>query len=137
MLGLIPKDDRSARLFREYGQGKVTTDWLVVAVESEDPFTADGLAALAAAVRRIEALPRVRPSINPFSPVTFERDGGKLQVVPVAAGGAPAAPPRRPPSSAGGCPAIPLASGFLVSARRADALGLLPHRARGPATRAR
>ncbi len=89
VLGLVPKDARAARLFEEYSQGQAKTDWLVVAVKSENPFTAGRLAAFSEAIRRIEALPNVLRSINPFNLITFEQDGRQLQVVPMAAGGRP------------------------------------------------
>ncbi len=116
VLGLIPKDDRSARLFKEYGQGRVTTDWLVMAVEADDPFTPGRLAALAEAIRRIEALPHVRRSINPFNLVTFERDGRQLEVVSSAPGGRPPRSPEEIAALRQRLARDPLAHGFLMSA---------------------
>ncbi len=76
---MLPSDEKMAELedvaHEESGLGT-----LVVAVESEDPFTLEGLKAFSRALEEIEALPGVLPGLHPFNFLSFERVGTKIQV---------------------------------------------------------
>ncbi len=82
---ILPEQAEPIRLIEEYGEN-LTPDYLVVAVESEELFSLDKLKALEEAVNRIEMLPQVNGSINPFNLLTFEKKGKRIRLVPMSPG---------------------------------------------------
>ena len=50
---LIPADEESTRLMEKYGGDTITEDYLIIAVESEDPFTLKALEAFSRAIEEI------------------------------------------------------------------------------------
>ncbi len=83
---LIPENAAIRRLMNSYRKAGLSGEFFVLAVQSEDPFRPEKLAALDEALRRLEALPELESGITPFSLMTFEKQGGRLAVVSVAPG---------------------------------------------------
>jgi predicted RND superfamily exporter protein len=87
---LLPESAEIVRLRERYKTQGITGEFLVLAVESENPFTIDKLRVLNEVYRRLEELPEIEEGITPFSLMTFERQSTRLTVVPIAPGrGAP------------------------------------------------
>jgi hypothetical protein len=83
---LIPENDAVRRIMNSHRKPGLSGEYLVVAVESEDPFRIDRLAVLYDVLRRLEDLPEIESGITPFNLMSFERQGSRLMVVPVAPG---------------------------------------------------
>jgi uncharacterized protein len=81
---MVPDDDTVTALFEKYGAGSVISDYLVIAVESENPYTPERLAAFWEAINAIENDPLVNRSINPFNQLTFRKNGAKLEIIPMS-----------------------------------------------------
>ncbi len=84
---LIPEDQRINRLIAEYSRGRPEEEFLVLAVQADDPFRLEGLAAFEEAIHTIERLPPMGKAVSPFNWVTFQNEDGRLMVVPVAVEG--------------------------------------------------
>ncbi len=78
---LIPKDEEMTVLIEKYGATKEYSDYLMLAVESDDPFQPEALAAFSQAIQQISQLPSVTPIIHPFSVIGFAKHGTRLQIV--------------------------------------------------------
>ena len=83
---LIPEDEKFTKLMEKYGLDDEGTDHLILAVESDNPFAAEKLAAFDRAIRELGALPQINPLIHPFSVITFKKRGKKLEIAPIAVG---------------------------------------------------
>ena len=83
---LIPENAEIQALMDRYRQEGVSGEYLVVAVESADPFELDKLAAFGDVLDRLEALPEILPGITPFNLMSFEKQGSRLAVVPMSQG---------------------------------------------------
>ncbi|MBA7616870.1 Multidrug resistance protein MdtC [subsurface metagenome] len=83
--GFLPKQSEALKLIEEYGGG-MSDDYLILAVESEEIFALDKLKALEEAIARIEAIPNILGSINPFNFITFKREGKKITPVSMSPG---------------------------------------------------
>ena len=84
VISLVPADEKASRMMAEYGQGLVQAEYLLVAAEADDVFDLEKLDAFARAIVRIEALPHIRASVNPFNLMTFEKQGARLKIVSLA-----------------------------------------------------
>jgi predicted RND superfamily exporter protein len=93
VISLVPADEKANRMMQEYGQGRVQAEYLLVAAEAENVFDLEKLAAFARAIEKAEALSALEASVNPFNLMTFEKEGARLKIVPLAPGGGP---PRTP-----------------------------------------
>lgn len=80
---LVPEDDRLSELMEKYSTGKSDFDYIALAIESDNPFEAEILEVFYTTIRKIEELPQLKASANPFSLITFEMNGKKLEIVPV------------------------------------------------------
>jgi hydrophobe/amphiphile efflux-3 (HAE3) family protein len=83
---LLPRNLKVMELTEKYGRSKDSGE-LLLAVEADDPFGLDKLAALEQAVRRIQSRPEVTGAIHPFNMITFENEGGRLRMAPAGPGG--------------------------------------------------
>ncbi|GAH68128.1 unnamed protein product, partial [marine sediment metagenome] len=83
--GLLPQKAEVMRLTEEFGEN-AKNGYLVVSVESKELFTIHKLKAFEEAISRIESLPEVFGTINPFNLITFQKEGKKLKLVPMSAG---------------------------------------------------
>ncbi len=90
---LIPENSAVRQLMQRHRQSGLSGEYLVVAVESAEPFDIGRLAVLHDVLRRLEELPELERGITPFNLVTFEKQGTRLMAVPMAPGQrAPATP---------------------------------------------
>ena len=81
---LIPENTEIRQLMARYQQEGVSGEYLVLAVESDNPFDIDKLSAFHRVLNELEGLPELEPGITPFNLITFEKQGSRLTVVPVA-----------------------------------------------------
>ena len=121
---LLPQDSEITRLMEAHGQSRAQRDWLVLLLEGEDTYRPASLAALYAAMERIEARPEVTTTVDPFRFLSFTARGGPLRVERIA-------PEGRAPADAAAAREFrrrlmddPLARGLVVSEDGA-ALGVL------------
>ena len=84
---LIPEGTKVTELIEKYGSPETQSEYLMIAVESEELFSLEKLEAFDRAIGRIEKLAHVRKSINPFNLVTFQKQGQKLELVSMAPAG--------------------------------------------------
>ena len=84
---LLPDDDEVIALMDRYGNGQVEENYLVVAVEAEDPLTLPGLSAFARAIEELEAFPEIKQGITPFNLISFQKQGSRLSLQPMSPGG--------------------------------------------------
>ncbi|TFG60682.1 MAG: hypothetical protein E4H36_11670, partial [Spirochaetales bacterium] len=61
-------------------------EYMMIAFESSNTLVLESLAALQDAVTRIEALQEVKSVISPFNLITFQKDGKRLQIMPMSPG---------------------------------------------------
>ena len=121
---LLPQDSEITRLMETHGQSRAQRDWLVLLLEGEDTYQPASLAALYAAMERIEARPEVTATVDPFRFLSFTARGGPLRVERIA-------PQGRAPADAAAAQEFrrrllndPLARGLVVSEDGAS-LGVL------------
>ena len=88
---LIPKDEKMTRLIEKYRGSKTDTNYVMLAVERDDPFAPEALKAFAAAIEQISELPTIKIVLNPFNVLGFRKQGSKLEIV-VPADGPPEGP---------------------------------------------
>ncbi|HUV08359.1 MAG TPA: MMPL family transporter, partial [Spirochaetia bacterium] len=82
---LIPEDEKITKLMEKYGKSGESTDYLILAVESKDLFNIERLQAFDRAIQRVEALPHIKPAINPFGLITFRKNDKRLEIIPMSA----------------------------------------------------
>ncbi len=121
---LLPQDSEITSLMEAHGQSRAQRDWLVLLLEGEDTYGPASLAALYAAMERIEARPEVTATVDPFRFLFFTARDGPLRVERLA-------PEGRAPADAAAAQefrrrlmADPLARGLVVSEDGAS-LGVL------------
>ena len=112
---LLPQDSEIASLMEAHGQSRAQRDWLVLLLEGDDTYSPASLAALYAAMERIEARPEVTATVDPFRFLSFTTRDGPLRVERIA-------PEGRAPADAAAAQefrrrlmADPLARGLVVS----------------------
>ena len=76
---MLPAEEEIAEL-ENFAQEESGLGTLVVAVESEAPFTLEGLKAFSRAIEELEGLPGVLPGLHPFNFLSFERVGSRMNV---------------------------------------------------------
>ena len=81
---LIPENTEIRQLMARYQQEGVSGEYLLLAVESDNPFDIDRLSVFHRVLNELEGLPELEPGITPFNLMTFEKQGSRLTVVPVA-----------------------------------------------------
>ena len=83
---LIPTNAKVMQLLEKYSQGETAHDYLLVAVEpiEGELFTLENMEALDDVIRKIEKLPYVHGSINPFNLLTFQRQGSRLNLITIS-----------------------------------------------------
>ena len=90
-VSLLPKNAEVNKVLKEYGGATASTDSVVLAVTADtsggDIFTLPRLTAFSEAVSAIAAIPGVQSAISPFNLVAFAREGGRLVMRPLSAGG--------------------------------------------------
>ena len=90
-LSLLPVNEKSARLLKEYGGDAVAPDVAMLAVIADqtggDLFTPVRLGALSDAVTEISGLPGVKSTVSPFNLVSFWGNGGHLALRTMSPGG--------------------------------------------------
>ncbi len=86
VVNLLPRNLKIMQLTEKYGRSKDSGE-LLVAMEADDPFSLDGLAALEQAIRDIQRRPEVTGAIHPFNMIVFENEGGRLRIAPAGPGG--------------------------------------------------
>lgn len=84
---LLPDDDKIIALMNQYGHGTVEENYLVIAVEAEDPYTLAGLAAFAEAIGKLEEFPEIKEGITPFNLISFRKEGARLSLQPMSPNG--------------------------------------------------
>ena len=93
---LLPQDSAVNKLLKEYGGDAPPADVLLFAVTSAEPgrdvFSPDSLSAFSLGVSRIGSLPGVQSTVSPFNLVSFGKEGGRLAIRPMSAGGADFSP---------------------------------------------
>ncbi|TFG64398.1 MAG: hypothetical protein E4H36_03150, partial [Spirochaetales bacterium] len=83
---LLPANKEALELAKQYGTGEEQAEYMMIAFESSNPLTLESLAALQDAVTRIEVLQEVKSVISPFNLITFQKDGKRLQIMPMSPG---------------------------------------------------
>jgi len=78
---LIPADDLAQQLVDKYGTTSSELGYFFIAVEADDPYSIEKLAAFEAAIQKIEKLPGIKPGLTPFNAISFEKEGGRLVAV--------------------------------------------------------
>jgi hypothetical protein len=86
VINLLPSTLKVLQLTDKYGRSKDSGE-LLLAVEADDPFGLEKLAALERAIRIIEARPEVTGAIHPFNMICFESEAGRLAMAPAGPGG--------------------------------------------------
>ena len=84
---LVPQHSRVIEMLEKYETDSSLRGYFLFAVESDNLFTIEGLQAFENAIREVEQLPGISPSVNPFSTMTFVNEGKRLEVRPLAPGG--------------------------------------------------
>ena len=84
---LLPDDDKIIDLMNRHGNGAVEENYLVIAVEAEDPFSLAGLSAFAEAIGKLEQFPEIKEGITPFNLISFQKDGARLSLQPMSPNG--------------------------------------------------
>ena len=84
---LLPDDDKIIDLMNRHGNGAVEENYLVIAVEAEDPFSLAGLSAFAHAIGKLEQFPEIKEGITPFNLISFQKDGARLSLQPMSPNG--------------------------------------------------
>ena len=84
---LLPHDSEITSLMEAHGQTRAQRDWLILLVEGEGTFDPPSLAALYAAMERIEVRPEVTATVDPFRFITFAAGGGPLRLERLAPDG--------------------------------------------------
>lgn len=121
---LLPEDEAIAKMMAE--QGNASQNYLVIAAESSDPFTLEGLAALERAIRDLEQLPEILPGVTPFNFLTFTKSGGRLNVEPLAPRGQAPRSPEELDRFRRNIDQTPLAENLVVSPDRTTLVCLFP-----------
>ena len=121
---LLPQDSEITRLMEAHGQTRAQRDWLVLLLEGEDTYRPASLAALYAAMERIEARPEVTTTVDPFRFLSFTARGGPLRVERIAPEGRAPADVAAAQEFRRRLMADPLARGLVVSEDGAS-LGVL------------
>ena len=88
---LIPEDGEMTQLIQKYRGSKTDTNYVMLAVERDDPFDAEALKAFADAIQQIGELSTIKIVLHPFNIISFRKQGSKLEIVPPADD-----PPQRP-----------------------------------------
>lgn len=90
-VSLLPVNEKSARILKEYGGDTVAPDVLMLAVTVDgtggDLFEPARLGALAEVVAQVSALPGMKSTISPFNLVSFGGQGGHLALRTMSPGG--------------------------------------------------
>ncbi|UCF97118.1 MAG: MMPL family transporter, partial [Spirochaetaceae bacterium] len=85
---LLPDDaDEVITMMNQYGHGEVEENYLVIAVEADDPLTLPGLAAFARAIEKLEAFEEIKEGITPFNLLSFHKEGTRLSLQPMYTNG--------------------------------------------------
>ena len=111
---LLPEESKALKLLEEYGP-TVDDDYIIVAVESEELFALDKLKALEEVITRIEKLPDIHGSINPFNFITFQKKGKSLRLAPMSSGRKAPGSPEELELFREKLTTDPLARGFVIS----------------------
>ncbi len=82
----LPERAEPMQLIREYSGSGISQDYLIVVVQADNPFTLERLQAFDRTIRRIESLPHVHESINPFNFVRLYKEGRRLGIAPMSPG---------------------------------------------------
>ena len=81
----IPEDEEMTKLIQKYRGDGTDTNYLLLAVERDDPFEPEALRAFAEAIEQVGKIPSIETVIHPFNIVSFRKQGSKLEVLsPVA-----------------------------------------------------
>ena len=83
---LLPRSLKVMELTEKYGRSKDSGE-LLLAVEADELYSLDKLAALEQAIRGIQSRPEVTGAIHPFNMLVFENEAGRLRVSPTGPGG--------------------------------------------------
>ena len=90
-VSLLPQNAEVNKVLREYGGAAGSTDSVVLAVTADasggDIFAPARLSAFSDAINAITAVPGVQSAITPFNLVAFAREGGRLVMRDMSAGG--------------------------------------------------
>ncbi len=78
---LIPERTEVNERIEKYGGGEYEREYLIIAVEADELFSLEKLQAFDRAIKKIEVLPNVRESINPFNLISFQKKGKKLNLI--------------------------------------------------------
>jgi hydrophobe/amphiphile efflux-3 (HAE3) family protein len=79
---LIPEDEEMTQLIRKYRGDGTDTNYLMLAVERDDPFEPEALRAFAEAIEQVGKISSIETVINPFNIVSFRKRGSKLEILP-------------------------------------------------------
>ena len=85
--GLLPPDSETRRLIDKYTDPAAASELLLVGVSHPNLLAPAQLARVADIDAQVRALPEVVDSLTPFNLPTFQRQGGRLLLGPLAAGG--------------------------------------------------
>ncbi len=83
---IFPENAKIIKLSKKYGEEIYNSEYLLLAVESNDPFRLDKLQKFYQVITRIEAIDNVGKSLNPFNLISFQKKGVQLQFVSTAKG---------------------------------------------------
>ncbi len=81
---LIPEEEKITRINQKYDPEGNLGEYMVIAVNADDPFIVEGLQALYQAGGKIEELDLVKSIIEPMSLTTFFKEGKKLAIKPMS-----------------------------------------------------
>ncbi len=81
---LIPESAEIKQLMARNRKEGISGEYLVLAVQRDDPFQIEALSALYKVLSSLEELPELKKGITPFNLMTFTKKGSRLSVVPAA-----------------------------------------------------
>jgi predicted RND superfamily exporter protein len=81
---LLPENTEIGESMDKYRREDVSGEYLLLAVTDDDPFTIEKLAVLYTVLKELEGLSELKRGVGPFDLMTFEKNNGRLSVVPVA-----------------------------------------------------
>ncbi len=77
---LLPEHNEVTELLKKYASHSDAPGYFIVAVESDNIFTLEGLQAFEIAINKIEKLPGISEGINPFRIYKFVKKGSRLSI---------------------------------------------------------
>ena len=84
---LIPENNEVTQMLEKYGTGSDAKGKFLIAIESDDIFSIEGLQTFERVILEIEQFPGITPELNPFNTFIFKKTGGRLSIEQISAEG--------------------------------------------------